>query len=89
MKILLTKIFFVIYSVLHLQSCNTQTIYINSKSGNDNNDGSFGNPLKTLTAGISLVNDYTGDKPLFLKIEPGLYYLDTNLTIEYNKYYAR
>jgi hypothetical protein len=80
---------------IFFHSCKTQTndmndtIYINPNIGNDYNKGSIKEPLKTLNAGIALINKYNGNKSLTLKLEPGLYALDTNLTIEYNKHFTK
>lgn len=62
-----------------------QTIYINTQTGNDRNSGTIKEPLKTLEAGIQLLNKCTGCDPVTLKLGPGLYPLQTNLTIEANK----
>ena len=41
--------------------------------------------MKTLEAGLQLLNKCTGNDPVTLKLGPGLYPIQTNLTIESNK----
>jgi hypothetical protein len=67
-----------------IQICYLQTIYLDSQAGSDKNQGSKEKPLKTLVAGIETANHYSGNSSLIIKMEPGLYALDTNLTIYYN-----
>ena len=62
-----------------------QTIYINSKTGDDRNSGTITEPLKTLEAGIQLLNKCTGNDPVTLKLGPGLYPVQANMIIEPNK----
>jgi hypothetical protein len=62
-----------------------QTIYVNSETGSDQNSGTIKEPLKTIEAGVRLINNFTGTTPVTLKLYPGLYLLQANLTIEPNK----
>ena len=63
----------------------SQIIYINPEQGNDNNSGSQLEPISTLNEGIKRVNQYSGEyDSLVLKLQPGLYVLDKNLTIKNN-----
>jgi hypothetical protein len=79
-----------IISLLGLfQFCHSQTIYISSRSGNDKNPGSKDKPLKTLVAGIEAVNRHSILSPFVIKLEPGLYAIDSNLSIHYNPDFSK
>ena len=79
------KLILCLYFICLFQFSYGQTIYINSKIGNDRNSGTIKEPLKTLEAGIQLLNKCAGNDPVTLKLGPGLYPIQTNLTIEPNK----
>lgn len=83
------KILLSIYYFCLINTCFSQTIYINPEKGSNSNIGSQQEPLKTLGEGVKRINQYSGDKPLILKLEPGLYVLDNNLTIEYNNSFTQ
>jgi hypothetical protein len=79
------KLLLIVTGICLLHVCHGQTITINSRTGNDANNGSADHPLRTLQAGIEKVNHYSGNGPLTVQLEPGLYPLNANLTIAFNK----
>ena len=79
------KLILCLYFICLFQFSYGQTFYINSKLGNDRNSGTIIEPLKTLEAGIQLLNKCNGNVPITLKLGPGLYPIQTNLTLEPNK----
>jgi hypothetical protein len=76
---------FIICCMCLLQISYGQTIYVNSEIGSDQNSGTEKEPLKTIAAGIRAVNECNGKAPVTLTLFPGLYPLETNLSIEPNK----
>ncbi len=78
------KILLTICGLCILNACFSRDIYINPGKGNDKNIGTQNEPLKTLEEGVKRINQYSGNKPLVLKLEPGLYDVSKNLTVEYN-----
>jgi hypothetical protein len=79
------KSIFCLYFICLFQFSYGQTIYVNSRTGNDQNSGTIKEPLKTLEAGMQLLNKCAGNDAVTLKLAPGLYPVQTNLTIEPNK----
>jgi hypothetical protein len=78
-------VLFILYCIFLFNTGFSQVIYINPEQGNDSNIGSQQEPIKTLNEGVLRVNQYSGEyDSLVLKLQPGLYVLDENLTINYN-----
>lgn len=52
-----------------------ETLYVDSQNGNDNNPGSKGKPLLTISKAAAIVNDSNAAGPTTIKVSPGVYNL--------------
>jgi len=77
-------LFFILVVVTSVRGYS-QTFYVNAISGNDAANGSEANPLLTLQKAVVLAKQSASDKPVTIKIAPGLYVLNTQLKIESGK----
>jgi len=59
-----------------------QSLYVNSSTGSDNAAGTREHPLKSLDRAVMAAKDFSGTKPITIKIEPGLYVLTSLIKIE-------
>ena len=79
------KILCVLFFLCQVLYSFSQELYINPNTGDDSNIGTQAQPLRSLKEGVDRINNYDGDKPIALKLEPGLYSIDKNLTINFNE----
>ncbi len=56
-------------------NATAETIYVDARSGNDDNPGTKDNPVRTVGRAAEIVNGSTGKGPTTIKIAPGIYNL--------------
>ncbi len=64
------------YSILFILFCQkiiAQDFYINSSTGNDENNGTIEKPFKTISKAIHTANELTGKGSINIKLSPGIY----------------
>jgi hypothetical protein len=66
-----------------------ETLYIDSRNGNDANTGAKEQPLKTLARAAELVNASTEAGPTIIKLAPGLYDLSAKVLLQNTRAYSR
>jgi hypothetical protein len=65
-----------------------ETLYVNSKTGNDANPGTKEKPLRTIGQAASVVNGRTEPGPTTIKIEPGVYNFTEAVVFENTRPYT-
>ncbi|MHC4193296.1 MAG: right-handed parallel beta-helix repeat-containing protein [Planctomycetota bacterium] len=65
-----------------------ETLYIDSRNGNDTNPGTKQKPLKTIGRAAVLVNGETEGGPTAIKIGPGIYSLDKTVVFKNRRPYT-
>lgn len=59
-----------------------QTLYVDAVKGNDQASGAVGVPLATLEKAVLKTNSFTENKPVKIKVAPGLYLLSHELILK-------
>ena len=62
-------------------SSKSQTIYVDALKGNNSGNGTLTSPVYSLGKAIALAAMLPGDKPVTIKLAPGLYLLDSQVLI--------
>ena len=62
-----------------------QTLFVDPVKGSDNAKGSLSEPLASLEKAIQLAGGFTGNEPVIIKLNPGLYILKDKLPIKTGK----
>ena len=65
-----------------------ETLYIDSRKGNDANPGTKEKPLRTIGRAAVMVNSKTEEGPTTIKIGPGIYGLDKTVVFENRRPYT-
>jgi len=63
-------------------SLRAQTLYVDPLKGSDAAAGTAGAPLASLQKAVTLAKDFSGSRPINIKLSPGLYELTGPLKIE-------
>lgn len=72
------------YSILFILFCQkiiAQDFYINSSTGNDENNGTIEKPFKTISKAVHTANELTGKGSINIKLSPGIYLLQDKVPI--------
>lgn len=78
LKFLLIVLAFAVFTT----SALAETIYVDIRSGSDNNPGTKDNPVRTIGHAAEIVNSSTEPGPTTIKISPGIYSLSES--VEFN-----
>jgi hypothetical protein len=65
-----------------------ETLYIDSRNGNDTNPGTKEKPLRTISKAAAIVNGGTRPGPTMIKIGPGIYGLDKTVVFKNTRPYT-
>jgi hypothetical protein len=68
---------------------HAETIYVDSDSGNDSNNGTQDAPIRTIARAEQIVNDSNEPGPTTIKIAPGVYVIDETVTFENQRPYTQ
>jgi hypothetical protein len=63
------------FSLLWCNVLCAQTLYVDATIGKEGAAGSIASPLKSLEEAVKLTHNFKGDKPVHIKLAPGLYLL--------------
>jgi len=82
--------FFFVYLVVLMIAPNViaETLYVNSKTGNDANPGTKEKPFRTIGQAASVVNGRTESGPTIIKIGPGIYNFTEAVVFENTRPYT-
>ena len=83
----------ILYAGVVLALCCTlsgaETVYVDSGRGDDGNDGSQSQPVRTIERAAEIVNGSSKPGPTTVKLAPGVYVLDEMLTFQNQRGYTR
>lgn len=65
-----------------------ETLYVNSRNGDNKNPGTQEKPLQTISKAAEIVNNKTEGGPTIIKIEPGIYNLNQTVVFKNNRPYT-
>lgn len=66
-------------------SVKAQTLYVDAIKGKQEATGKADDPLSSLEKVISMTNNFSGNEPVIIKIAPGFYVLEHELTLKTSK----
>ncbi|WP_460958316.1 hypothetical protein [Spirosoma litoris] len=83
----MSKLLFLVISlwVSFLFPLSAQTLYVDVTRGNDAAKGTLSDPLASLDKAVTLARDFSGNEPVTIKLQPGLYTLRQALEIKTRK----
>lgn len=65
-----------------------ETLYVDSRNGDDRNPGTMEKPLRTLEKAAAMVNSRTEGGPTCIKVAPGVYNLTKSVVLKNNRPYT-
>ena len=81
-------IFAALIAAILAPSVTAETLYVDSRNGNDTNPGTKEKPLKTIGQAAVLVNSSSEEGPTTIKIASGVYNLTKSVVFENNRPYT-
>jgi hypothetical protein len=79
------KILSIITLFASCMQLNAQTLYVDAVKGKDVAKGTITDPLLSIEKAITIANSFNNDQPVTIKLAPGLYVIDNELTVKTNK----
>ena len=79
----MNRTFLVFYLVFMFttRSAKSQTLFVDAIKGNDDAKGTVTEPLRSLERSVAITNTFAGDKPVTIKLAPGLYLLTQQVIV--------
>ncbi len=71
-----------LFLIMNYAPVNAQTIFVDPVNGNDAQAGTATAPLATLGKAVATANAFSGQEPVAIKLQPGLYMLTDKLTLQ-------